>query len=186
MSSTSSPATLEACVAYALGRPPYVVRWVTSTVRAQWASLPVGSRTRILGLVEDALTTSPTRTGRSARVWEDLAWWGRWHLDDPVGGVPELEGGLMPSAVRAVLTGLADEQAEDVWEDLARVWPDLMTATRQVGVVVVVGQVREHHLAVYAPTDPEATDRVARLLVRTGHAQQASRLLALVRDGQAG
>ena len=92
----------------------------------------------------------------------------------------------MPSAVRAVLTGLADEQAEDVWEDLARVWPDLMTATRQVVLTDLSDHHDDTHLAVYAPTDPEATDRVARLLVRTGHAQQASRLLALVRDGQAG
>lgn len=181
----SDPRTLEACVAHALGRTTYVVHWVARTVRAQWAALPVASRTRMLELVEAAVAGRRAGGKRDAANWVRLSSWGREHLDAPVIGVLEVEGGLMPSAVRAVLSGKADGQAEYVWEDLAATWPRMLTATRQV-VLTDLSNHDDAHLAAYAALDHEATRRVARLLMQTGRTRQAGRLLELGEDGSSG
>ena len=104
--------------------------------------------------------------------------WGGEHLDDPVAGAPELDGGLIPAAVRAVLAGRAREQAGRVWADLDAAWPRLMTATRQV-VLTDLADHDDARLAVYAPTDPRAARLAAGALARTGRAQRARDLLTL-------
>ena len=167
---TVGPRTLEACVAHALGRPGYVAHWTASTVRAQWTALPPDSRTRVLRMIRAAIASRPAGRVRDADGWADLAAWGGEHLDDPVAGAPELDGGLIPAAVRAVLTGRAREQAGRVWADLDAAWPRLMTATRQVVLT---------DLADHAPADPRAARLAAGVLARTGRVQRARDLLTL-------
>lgn len=175
---TVGPRTLEACVAHALGRPGYVARWTASTVRAQWTALPPDSRTRVLRMIRAAIASRPAGRVRDADGWADLMAWGGEHLDDPVSGAPELDGGLIPAAVRAVLAGRAREQAGRVWADLNAAWPRLMTATRQV-VLTDLADHDDPRLAVYAPTDPRAARLAAGVLARTGRAQRARDLLTL-------
>ena len=162
---TVGPRTLEACVAHALGRPGYVARWTASTVRAQWTALPPDSRTRVLRMIRAAIASRPAGRVRDADGWADLVAWGGEHLDDPVAGAPELDGGLIPAAVRAVLAGRVREQAGRVWTDLDAAWPRLMTATRQV----VLTDLADHDDARLA----------AGALARTGRAQRACDLLTL-------
>ena len=179
----NNPQTLEACVIYALGRKSYVAHWVASTVRAQWPALPPDCRSSILNLVEKALAARPTSRGRDTDDWTHLVSWGKSNLNAPVTDTLKLEGGLIPSAVRAALSGKADEQSRHVWADLAEMWPHLMTATRQV-VITDLSDHDDPHLAIYAPADQKASVRVARLLMRTGRARQASRLHVLMHHGQ--
>ena len=162
---TVGPRTLEACVTHALGRPGYVARWTASTVRAQWTALPPDSRTRVLRMIRAAIVSRPAGRVRDADGWADLVAWGGEHLDDPVAGAPELDGGLIPAAVRAVLAGRAQEQAGRVWADLNAAWPRLLTATRQV----VLTDLADHDDARLA----------AGVLARTGRARRARDLLTL-------
>lgn len=140
----TSPQTLEACVAHALTRSGYTPDRVAEVVRTQWGTLPAGSRRRIVRALRSHL--EDPRTGREAARWRHLEAWGSRHLDDPTVGSPALDGTLLPAAVRAVLDGRAQEQAEYVWADLTLAWPQLMTATRQVIVSCLVDH-DDPHLA---------------------------------------
>lgn len=170
------PRTLEACVTHALtlNHASYTSHWAALTVRTQWGSLPADSRRRLLTMI-----TAATQMASHAvhdDVWEQLAAWGQQHLDAPTSGVLSLEGPLLPSAVRAVLTGsAADEATEHVWTDLAKAWPDLMTATHQA-ILIELSHYDDPHLAIYAPADPQATQRVIRYLARIGRSPQARQL----------